>query len=152
MRPDMSWMCVKLALPMMRLAIMRPATRTRRGFAVEEFGGLVAVFGMQLAGHHVAAEVIREGNAGSADQSELLAALANQPVFVLQRHFCCHHDRFVVSHEIHKTHEKKFVVKTQGLRLTLTILAFIQPMFRGFRGFRGHQSHYLTARSSGWPR
>jgi hypothetical protein len=73
---------------MMRLAIMRPATRTRRG-SVEELGGFVAVFGVQLAGHHVAAEIVREGDAGSAYQLELFAALADQPVFVLQVIFVC---------------------------------------------------------------
>ena len=33
MRPDMSWICTKLALPMIRLAIIRPASFTVTGSA-----------------------------------------------------------------------------------------------------------------------
>ena len=64
MRPDMSWMVAKLALPMTRLSIMRPATHFDR-HALEFFGALPGVELIELASLRFSRdEVVREGLAG----------------------------------------------------------------------------------------
>jgi hypothetical protein len=60
MRPEMSWMVAKLALPMTRLSMMRPATLTSTG-SLEFLAALLAVELVELAGGVLAQEIVGEG-------------------------------------------------------------------------------------------
>ena len=78
----MSCSVAKLALPITRFSIMRPASCTSTASASSASLALVAVGGGQLAGVVAAVEVVGEGDALLADRGQLGAALGNDLVFV----------------------------------------------------------------------
>ncbi len=75
-------MVAKLALPMTRLAIMRPATVTVMRQRLQLLGTGLVMRGMQLAGQVRAAKIIGERHALLAQLRQLGAPLGDQVVLV----------------------------------------------------------------------
>ena len=71
----MSWIVAKLALPMTRFSIMRPATLTVRGVCFQHFVGIISIFPMKILCKIVAAEIIGKSIACLTQRSQLGAAL-----------------------------------------------------------------------------
>ena len=82
MRPVASCSVPKLALPITRLSISRPATATCDALRLELLVGQRAVLAQQVGGVVRGLEVVREGDALAADRGELLAAFGDQLVVV----------------------------------------------------------------------
>ena len=85
MRPLMSWICAKLALPMIALGHDAAGDAHAAVRACERVGGPrfgVGVFALQIAGECVGLEVVRERDALRAQRAQFLAALGDELVFV----------------------------------------------------------------------
>jgi hypothetical protein len=87
-------MVAKLALPMTRLSMMRPATLTSTGVASSSSAVLLAVDSSSLPAVFSREEIVGEGLALGAPASQLLAALGDDLVLVLGQRGLFAHGRF----------------------------------------------------------
>ena len=78
----MSWIVAKLALPISRFSMMRPATVAVDAKRLELLVRLRAVARVQIGGERIAAKVVRKRVAPLAQRRELAATLGDDLVFV----------------------------------------------------------------------